>query len=794
MKKLSLILCVLLAFAPLYRVHAKAITPYFAPTATSISVSMPPVRTSAIQLVGAVTSGTLAYQTALSGCGACTNATHGTLSNFNSSTGVILYTPASGYTGSDTFGYKVTDGTDTSSEATVTITVTSARTTVTGPLIKPDGTNYSGTVVFTLTEQLTTTAGLIPASASVTATLSSGTFSVQLYPTSSTTTTATGNTTTSIVNALGARAYYQVRVKTSATDEVIGVYDIPASSSTIALSSLSPLTSAQGTTMSFVSSAAFNAYLAKQNSVTVAADGLTVSGGPHSTLNFVSGSNITVTGTDNGSGEVGITIAGPAGGGGGTVNSSTSGQVAVYNASTGVIGKAFAGANYILKTNASNNGTEWASLTAGTGITVTPGIGSLTLATTAITTLNGLTGATQTFASSGGTCGSSFGISSSGTAHTFCMPSASVTATGAITASGTQQVIAGEKLFTGFANDDVPTIIRQKSSGSETLTQWQNAGGSVTTGEHSIYGAWHRTLNAGVSEGAPTSLLNNGYIAKFYETSIGDCATQPCKGLRTSIAYVGATTATSFVGITGAVDLAESGNLTDTNSASILATMTHTGSATATAAHGMRSLISNSAGTLTTGYGVKVEPAVYGGTVVSLFDFYGKAVEVTSGTLANKYGLYLESQTAGSSLNYAIYTNSGHNSFGDAVSIRGISAPAVSAADSGKLYYDSTADKLKLSENGGAFGFVANYLEGSATLDFASVSANSCTTHGTTITVTGAVDGKPVWLGFTNAAYAAGVQFSARVSASNTVSVTACNMTGSGVDPASGTFTARVGQ
>ena len=90
-------------------------------------------------------------------------------------------------------------------------------------------------------------------------------------------------------------------------------------------------------------------------------------------------------------------------------------------------------ANQIPGTNSGATAWEYKTLTNGTAISITHGAGTITIATTAMTSLNTLTAASQTFAT--GTSGTDFGISSATSTHTFNLPTASGSNRGALSSA-----------------------------------------------------------------------------------------------------------------------------------------------------------------------------------------------------------------------------------------------------------------------------------------------------------------------------------------------------------------------
>jgi hypothetical protein len=182
------------------------------PTAASFSFTASTVGASLIQLQGADAENTSLLYAVTGG------PSHGTLTGLDTALGYVVYTPTASYTGADSFTYTVTSGGQTSSAGTVSITVTNAKTRIVDTLTDSSGTALTGMVTFILTQKVTSPAGLIPASATVSAMLSSGSFDVSLYPST----------------ALSPQAYYQLwyTATGSLRRELLGVYAIPASSAT----------------------------------------------------------------------------------------------------------------------------------------------------------------------------------------------------------------------------------------------------------------------------------------------------------------------------------------------------------------------------------------------------------------------------------------------------------------------------------------------------------------------------------------------------------------------------------
>ncbi len=261
----------------------------------------------------------------------------------------------------------------------------------------------------------------------------------------------------------------------------------------------------------------------------------------------------------------------------------------------------------------------------------------------------------------------------------------------------------------------------------------------------------------------------------------------------TAGAYTG--TITSFYGISR---FTGSGTATGNSVVGINSENSNAGSTTLTNIIGFTTIVNNtSTGTITNGYGYKTSAANSGGGTYT--NYYGYSSAAKPATITNYYHFYggtggysyLPHNVgigAGVSTTPTAYLQLGAGTAtASTAPLKFTTGTNLTVAEAGAVEYDGT--NLFYTDGTATRRTVANRLTNTATIDFASIAAQTCINN--TITVTGAVANDAVAVGAPTA-IEAGLSISGYVSVADTVTVRLCNVTSGAVDPASATFRASV--
>jgi hypothetical protein len=158
----------------------------------------------------------------------------------------------------------------------------------------------------------------------------------------------------------------------------------------------------------------------------------------------------------------------------------------------------------------------------------------------------------------------------------------------------------------------------------------------------------------------------------------------------------------------GSFFLANSGTGGVTNGIGVRGQISHTGLSTMATAKAVQATILKAGiapSAITDAYLFEADGQIFNGTVGSWTNFRGTNPTVSGGTLSSFYGIQLDDADAVSaSTAIQMWSKGGQFKLEKLIFDAGErAAPAVSPSSFGRIYFDSTAKKFKVSENGGAY-------------------------------------------------------------------------------------------
>ena len=296
---------------------------------------------------------------------------------------------------------------------------------------------------------------------------------------------------------------------------------------------------------------------------------------------------------------------------------------------------------------------------------------------TGISSLNGLTASTQTFAT--GTSGTDFNISSATSTHTFNIPYAGAASTGLITTQ--TQTIAGAKTFSGNTSVTSSTAATSTSTGALVVTGGVGIGGSLWTSSSNISSVSGVTLNNGTITG---TLSGTATSAQVIASTTDTTSTLYFLGTRSNAGFAG----TAIYVDTGISALGNTMTATTFSGTATSAALVNTDVSTATR-YLVGTVLNTASGStqLSTGSGITI-----GNNTITATTFVGSLTgtasiassSVTSATTTDTTSTlyFLGTRSNGGFAGTAIYVDTGISALGNTITATTFSGNATTATNS----------------------------------------------------------------------------------------------------------------
>ncbi len=310
-------------------------------------------------------------------------------------------------------------------------------------------------------------------------------------------------------------------------------------------------------------------------------------------------------------------------------------------------------------------------------------------------------------------------------------------------------IIPTATLHIAGISDTQQLIVKANATQTANLTEWQNSSGTVLT---VVNGSGHIGIGSSTPSSAylrivATTLPDSTLAANdLVLTSTNPTSNQYGNHTRAVGNMTSGSTSLQITGLFNEVWLA------GTN------TQNWTGADAFIASRNSIEFRPSAAGTVTNAIDVYNEANISSGTLTNFYGLLSKN-PIGAGTLTNNYAIYVEGQTKGATLNYAIYTNAGLNRLGDQLSIIGSSDRVQ------EIIKANATQTTNLTEWQNSSGTVLSQISGSGYwgISISPVSGRKVSIQATETGTSGILDGLDLVTNFTPSGSSSAQYYGARI-------------------------------